>query len=86
MDNLKDKIARLRDMDAPSEVVKKYEDVLTKKVKKALDGKKMSWDPLNNCWVEDEEEGILLEPAAEPSQEAATAQAPKITIMVKVGK
>lgn len=63
---IKEELTKLRDADAPKEVIAEHEALLAKKVKGAMAGKRKKWDKLNNCWVEDPE-GI-------PSEEEASEE------------
>jgi uncharacterized protein YhaN len=61
---IKEELTKLRDSDAPAEVIAEHEALLARKVGKALKGKAKKWDKMNNCWVEDPE-GIEPEEASE---------------------
>lgn len=76
---LKQELARLRDMDTPPAVVKEHEDLLKKKMKAVLKNKSKKWDTDNQCWVED--------PAGLPPPESEEAPAPQqgITIVLNIG-
>ena len=78
---IKEELSRLRDADAPKEVVAAHEDLLAKKVKGAIGKGKKKWDKMNNCWVEDPEGPLEGADPCDPEESSV----PTINITLNIG-